>query len=185
MATYYIFIEDDGERQQSIGQNACYVYKNETLEVYNKGRVIYSWEAHKGDAFAVMCEKGKVILKKMVPPQRKGALVAWLMNFQKHNRADSLGEYEIKLRKYRQRYEWYGYKEWQYRSRGYVFTLCNSPYSYEPRNVAAFVSDAITKAEVLELIPLMKYHPYWYIQKLLQERFRIAKEEFEIARCAK
>lgn len=184
MATYYIFIEDEKEIQHNIGKNACYVYMDGILEVYNKGRLIYSWETHVGEAFAVMCEKGKVVLKKMVPPYRKGALVAWLLNFQKHNRADSQGEYEKKLKKYRDRYEWYGYKECQYRSWGYMFTLCNSPYSDEERNVAAFVSDAITKAEVLELIPRMKYHPNWYIQKLLWERFRITKEEFKVA-CKK
>ena len=179
MATHYIFIADEKEIHQNVGKNTCYEYTDGILDVYNKGRLIYSWEAQKGDAFVAMCEKGKVILRRMLPPQRKGALIAWLLNFQKHNRADSLEEYEMKLQKYRQRYEWYGYKEWQYRSWGYVFTLCNSPYSDEPRNVAAFVSDAVTKAEVLELIPFMKYHPDWYTQKLLLERFRITKEEFE------
>lgn len=182
MATYYIFIEDEHERQETFGKNACYVYMDGIMDVYNKGRLIYSQEAQKGDAFVAMCEKGKVILRKMIPPQRKGALVAWLLNFQKHNRAESQEEYEKKLAKYRERYNWYGYEEQKYRSWGYVFTLCNSPYSDGLRNVAAFVSDAVTKAEVLELIPFMKNHPDWYVQKLLWERFKISKEEFELAR---
>ena len=106
MATYYIFIEDKKEIQEQIGRNACYVYADKMLKIYSKERLVYSLEARPGDAFAVMYENGKAILKKLVPPQRKGVLVAWLLNYQKHNRAESQREYQIKLAKYRDKYDW-------------------------------------------------------------------------------
>lgn len=181
MATHYIFIKDKKEVQEQIGGNACYVYDGEMLKIYNKGRLVFELKALEGEAFAILCEKGKVVLKNLIPPQRKGELVAWLMDYKKHNRAKSQEEYRKKLAKYRDRYDWYNYMEWEHRSWGYVFTVCNSPYSEKLRNVAAFITDAITRAEVIELIPFMTWCPDWYTQKILFECFKITREEFEAA----
>lgn len=182
MATHQIFIYDEQTNEKQLGKHASYLYQDGYLRIYNKGRVVYFLEAHKGDAFAVICDKGKAFLKKMVPPQRKGALIGWLLRFNKDNRANSVEEYKRMLIGQRKRHLWEGYKEREYKSESYIFTLCNSQFDNNSRNVAGFFSDAITKKEILELIPLMVHHPEWYVQKLLSERFGIAEEEFQKTR---
>lgn len=182
MATHYIFIDEEQEQECVLGINTSYLYQDGFLRIYNKGHVVYFEEAHKGDAFVVICEKGKAFLKKMVPPQRTGALVAWLLRFNKDNRANSIETYRKRLEGQRKRRYWEGYQEWEYKSDGYVFTLCNSPMDDNFRNVAGFVSDAITKKEVIDLIPLMTNYPDWYIFKHLSECFGITEKEFNDAR---
>lgn len=182
MATHQIFIYDEQTMEEQLGKNSSYLYQDGYLRIYNKGRVVYFLEAHKGDAFAVICDKGKAFLKKMVPPQRKGALIAWLLRFNKDNRANSVEEYKRMLIGQRKRHLWEGYEECEYKSQSYIYTLCNSPFDSNSRNVAGFVSDAISKKEIFELIPFMVHHPSWYVQKLLFERFGITEEEFEKAR---
>ena len=182
MATYQIFIEANEMPESTIGLNASYMYQDGFLRVYNKGRVVAFQEARKGEGFVIICEKGKVYLKKLVPPQKNGALVAWLLRFNKNNRATSIDEYNRILAGQRKRRDWIGYEEWEYKSEGYVFTLCNSPMDNNFRNVAGFISDAITKKEVINLIPFMVHHPDWYILKHLSERFGITEEEFRKAK---
>ena len=68
MASHNIFIGDQEVYDKELGINSSYTYSNGSLRVYNKGRVVYFVEAKKGDAFVVICKKGKAFLKKMVPP---------------------------------------------------------------------------------------------------------------------
>lgn len=183
MATHQIFIGDEEILERELGINSSYTYQDGFLRIYNKGRIVYFLEVKKGDAFVVICDKGKAFLKKMVPPQRRGALISWLLKFNKDNRASSLEEYKRKLPSERERHYWENYQEQEYKSDGYVFTLCNSPKDHYSRNVAGFFSDAISKKEILQLTNRMNYHPEWYVKKLLNERFGISDEEFEEARA--
>jgi hypothetical protein len=183
MASHNIFIGGQEVYDKPLGINSSYTYADGSLRIYNKGRVVYFLEAKEGDAFVVICDKGKAFLKKMVPPQRKGALIAWLLRFNKDNRASSVGEYKRKLPVERQRHYWENYQEQEYKSDGYIFTLCNSRIDNYTRNVAGFFSDAITKKEILGLVNRMNHHPEWYIKKILKERFGISEEEFEEARA--
>lgn len=181
MATHNIFIEHE-VREQKLGISSYYTYEDGFLRIYNKGRRVYFLEVNKGDAFVVICERGKVILKSMAPPKRNGALIGWLLRFNRDNRASSIEEYKRKLYGQRKRREWEGYKEKEFVSYSYMFTLCNSPIDTNYRNVVGFFSDAITKNEVLALIPLMQHHPEWYIKKILWENFNISEIEFDTAK---
>lgn len=182
MATYQIFINDEEVEHTQLGINSSYSYLDGFLCIYNKEKLVYCIGPEKGEAFVVICDRGKVFLKKMVPPQKRGALIAWLLRFNKDNRASSLEEYKRKLYGQRKRRDWEGYKEREFISNSYVFTLCNSPFDANYRNVVAFISDAITKKEVLGLIPLMQHQPEWFIKKILWESFNISDHEFEEAR---
>lgn len=182
MATYQIFITGEDVEDRQLGINSSYSYQDGFLRIFNKDRVVYFEEPQKGDAFVVICERGKIFLKKMVPPQRRGSLIAWLLRFNMKNRATSLDDYNRKINGQRKRRYWEGYKEKEYKSDGYVFTLCNSPFDRNYRNVAGFISDAVTKKEILGLIPLMVHHPDWYVKKILWESFEISENEFEEAR---
>lgn len=182
MATYPIFIEEEEIPEKKLSNNVSYIYSDGFLRVYSRRCVVAFEAAHNGDGFIVICERGKIFLRKMVPPQRTGALISWLLKFNKDNRATSVEQYERLLYSQRRRRYWEGYQEWEYKSQGYVFTLCNSPIDGNCRNVAGFISDAVTKQEVLQLVPLMNYHPDWYILKHLSERFGISEEEFLEAR---
>lgn len=181
MATHTIFIQREIPKKK-LSNNVSYAYFDGFLRVYNRGRTVCFEEALKGDAFVIICERRKAFLKKMVPPQRRGALVAWLLRFNKDNRATSVEEYERLLYKEKRRRYWEGYQEREYKSDGYIFMLCNTPIDDNYRNVAGFVSDAISKKEVIELIPLMVHHPEWYVFKQLSEAFGISEEEFRAAK---
>lgn len=183
MATYQIFITDKEVEYTQLGMNSFYSYRDGFLCIFNKEKLLYCLEPKKGDAFVVICDKGKVVLKDMVPPKRRGALVAWLLRFNKDNRSSSLEEYKRKLCAQRKRRHWEGYKEKEFISDTYMFTLCNSPMDANYRNVACFISDAITKNEVLGLIPLMQHHPDWYMQEILFNAFNISESEFRKAKA--
>ena len=54
---------------------------------------------------------------------------------------------------------------------------------FEKDTLLTAISNAIkySKEEIIELIPFMIYHPSWYVQKLLYERYGITEEEFNNA----
>ena len=182
MATYQVFIEAEEIPEQELTKKVSYLYSDGYLRVYNRGHTVSFERANKGDGFVIICDKGKAFLRKMVPPRGSGALVTWFLRFNKYNRATSIEEYEKLLYWNRNKRQWEGYREREHKSEGYVFTLCNSPVDDNYRNVAGFVSEAVTKKEVIELIPLMTHHPDWYIQILLWETFGVTQEEFQNAR---
>ena len=183
MASHNIFIGDQEVFDKELGINSSYTYSKGSLRIYNKGRVVCFQEVKKGDAFVAICNRGKVFLKKLVPPQKRGALVSWLLRFNKDNRATSAEEYKRKLLAERKRHYWEKYEEKEYRSDGYIYTLCNSPMDQYSRNVAGFFSDAISKKEILGLVNRMNHHPEWYVREILKESFGISDEEFEEARA--
>lgn len=181
MATYKIFISDEEVEKKYLGINSYYTYLDGYLRIYNKGKMVYFLQPKKGDAFIVKCLVGKAFLKKMVPPLRNSNSIAWLIGFHKYNRAWNDEDYEKRLEERRKRHYWDGYEEWEYKSDGYRFTLCNSEFDSNHRNVVGYIKDTITKEEIIELIPFMIYHPSWYVQKLLYERYGITEEEFNDA----
>lgn len=180
MATYRVFIRNDEISTKRIGKRSAYSYVDGELRVYSRGTLIWQQGAEPGDAFAILCYNGKTVVKNLIPPYKKGDLVGWLLGFNKHNRSHSEEEFEEILEKYRNRYDWEEYEEWDYVGSNYVFMRCNRVYEDGYHNLVSYIKDTITKNEVLELVPKMVF-PTDYTLKLLSMRFGITEEEFNMA----
>ncbi len=180
MATYRVFIGEETEKKK-IGMRSAYSFVNGEFTVYRNDVPVWKQYAEDGDSFAILCYKGKVIVKNLIPPRRKGDLIAWLIGFNKHNRAHNEEEFEEILEEYRRRYEWEGYLEWEFRGENYLFMRCNRAYEEGYHNLVSLIGDSISKAEVLQLVPMMEF-PTMYIFKLLSENWGITPQEFNEAK---
>lgn len=181
MATHRIFIGKEDIEMRQIGMRSAYSFVNGEFTVYKDKKLVWKQCAKDGDSFVVLCYNGKVIVKNLIPPRRKGDLIAWLIGFNKHNRAHTEEEFEEILEEYRRRYEWEDYLEWELRGENYLFMRCNRAYEEGYHNLVSLIGDSISKEEVLQLVPMMEF-PSAYMIKLLSESWGISHQEFNNAK---
>lgn len=181
MARHPVFCTEDIPLTK-VGESSEYSYENGVISIYRKGQLVHEEKASYGDAFSVLCYRGRTILKKMIPPARKTDLVAWLLGFPKESRAKSYEEYEWKIQKYYQTCKEYlvDNDEWEVRGTSYIFCACKRKNGDSNYGISCFISEAIGIDEILELVPEMIY-PEWYNYKILAENFNVSKEAFEKA----
>lgn len=178
MARHPVFCTEEIPITQ-IGENSAYSYRDGVISVYRKGHLVHEEKANYGDAFSILCYKGRTILKKMIPPTKKTDLVAWLLGFPKESRSRSYEEYERKIQKYYQANEEYlaDNAEWEVTGSSYMLCACKRKTGDTNYGIACFICEAISLNEILELVPQMIY-PEWYTYKILAENFNVTKEDF-------
>lgn len=184
MATYRIFITEEEAKYQKLGKRAEFTYAHGMLTIYNDNKVFCRIAAENGDAYVLRCQNNTATLHKMEPPYKKGNLVAWLMGFTKHNRTQNKEEYEELLEIRRNRYLYDGYREWQHVGNSYIITQCSRTDKINGyHNVAAYVGENITRAEVLELVRKGLFvFPDFYVKKMFKESFGITEYMFDMAK---
>lgn len=181
-----IFLSQHVEREE-LKEEYWYSYLEEDgksfFQVYNDEELLYEQEAKPGDAFDVIFREGKttrtVYVTPMTPPRKKWEAIAWLLGYSKYARSC---DYEVYSSLVEEKRELYG------KMPGYVESVFEGPnfeltdYTFigdkdNCRNMACWISEDITKEEILFLIPEFCY-PELYLKKVLWEKFDITEEEF-------
>lgn len=177
MITYKIYLGKKKDKEQ-LGSEISYSYNGEVIDVYKNDKLVYSKLAKPNDALVLIFKDNKVKLEKQKIPKEKGACIAWLLGFNQHQRFKRLKNYEDCCRAQKQEYSVFNYTETNYESDKYKLTYFSYEDSKKPIGIAAIVNDDLSKEEILELIPLMIYHPEWYVRRILKKRFEISEDEF-------
>lgn len=185
MARGSIFITKSVERKEIMGTYwYSYQEENSLLRVYKGQAMIDERNAELGEAFEVLT-KGENnenhFIFTMTPPRRRGEAIAWLLGYGKRERAPTYEEYLEICKRKRDRFETDEYFESILN--GPNFEFCEVSFvgdSEGYRNLACWVDEDISKEEIIQLIPEYVY-PEIFTRRVLEERFGVSKNEFDIA----
>lgn len=187
MALQKLFLTETAHQAQ-VGNSMSTTYsfdtEREKLTVFWRGQKVCERKAKMGDAFVVKCFGSEPTVSKMKLPHRNSDLIMWLLSFPKDCRAYSQEEFDQLFFEQRDIYDWSNYREWQVKGEKFEFILCNRPDCGGVHHMEAFVSDDITKEDVLEMLRKYKairgiYYPESFVKKVLQDRFGISEEEVD------
>lgn len=176
-------------KRKTIKDDYWYSYLKEgnkkILRIYKQEELIHEQEANVADAFEVIFKgdkSGSVFITAMTPPRKDWEAVAWLLGYSKYDRTSVYDEYLNIRDKRREAYEKPGYVESSLAGPNFEFTQYSlvDDKEHEYRNLACWVDEAISKDEILHLVPEFMY-PELYVRKVLKERFGISDEEFDKA----
>lgn len=171
----------DGE----IAGSGRYMFDGEKIGLYIYGKLVYEESARIGDVYDAKEIGWKIYLNKVGIPENRGGVIAWLLKFNKKNRTSSYASLWQILEKECLNCPWNGgtCQPKCLKTTGYVIYICDEECNRTGyKSVAAWISDAITKQEVLNLIPLMTYYPEELVKYLLNKHFGITDAEFAVAK---
>lgn len=185
MARSAIFITEYVMKKE-IKEDCWYSYLDEEgmgiLQVYKGKELLFEREAKFEDAFEVIDRGRNPFVTAMVPPRRKGDIIAWLLGFSKRERASSCEEYRNLLNERLEKIPLLRCVEYTTAAVRFEFTKYGLLDQEDKRlhNVACWVDENITKQEIFHLIPMFVY-PKFYVKKVLWEKFNISGDEVEKA----
>ena len=163
----------------------CYIFDGEEIKLCIAGEVIYREPAKIGDVYDAKKDGKKIYLNKVGIPENRGGIIAWLLKFNKRNRTSSY----VSLQKIKEKEcyncPWNGgiCKPTVLKSTGHEIYICDETHNRTGyKSIAAWISDAITKQEVLSLVPFMTYYPEALVKYLLNKHFGITDAEFARAK---
>ena len=163
----------------------CYDFDGKEIRLYIADRLIYKEPAKIGDVYDVKKSRNKIYLNKVGIPENKGGIIAWLLKFNKRNRTSSYVSLQEIKEKECYNCPWNGgiCKPTVLQSTGHEIYICDETDNRTGyKSVAAWISDAITKREVLSLVPFMTYYPEALVKYLLSKHFGIIDAEFAEAK---
>ena len=162
-----------------------YIFDGKEIRLYIADRLIYKEPAKIGDVYDVKEVRGEIYLRKVGIPKNRGGIIAWLLKFNKRNRTSSY----VSLQKIKEKEcyncPWNGgiCKPTVLKSTGHEIYICDETHNRTGyKSIAAWISDAITKREVLSLVPFMTYYPEELVKYLLSKYFGITDAEFAEAK---
>lgn len=159
-------------------------FDGEKIKLVCNGCVVYSENAELFDLYVVRKSGKRFCLNKMGIPETKGGVIAWLLKFNKNNRTFSYEYLERNVREECGTCCWNGgnCEHKVLKSSCYEIHLCETPNKTGYKSIAGWFSHAITKEEVLRLIPLMTYYDERLVKYLLNKHFEVTEAEFERAK---
>ena len=177
-------------QEERITPESYVKFDGETIKLYVHGVSVYAEPASLGDAYSTVENRGRIYLLKSGRPKNRGGIVAWLLKFSKESRTGNYDKIqnilfnECKRCKRHKR----NHKNCEIRAlkwENYEIYICAANNDTGYRSVAAWVSDMISKEEVLQLVKYMSYYPDEFVKWHLKEYFSVSESEYEAAKRRK
>lgn len=168
----------------SMSTSYCFDPKRNCLTVFWKDEKVFQGIAHLGDVFVVNCYGGKPKVNKLKMPKRKSDILMWLFSFNKEARAHSTDEFNELLAEARHHNDFWNYREYTVNEELYKFVLCSRPDCGGVLHIAAYVSDEISKQDIIQMFNDYQkirflYYPISFIRNVLKESFGFSEDELD------
>ena len=184
MARHLIFCEEETTKK-FLGRSSKYSYVDGMLSVYRYGELVYQASASDRDAYEVKCTSEKTSVKKITLPSGKRKLIGWLCGVPFMAICANEDFFDEMLHNYYHSKKAVSTSaEWEIIGNSYRFMWNKKEgKTTRPYCIACFIDKEITNSEILELLPMMREagYPDWYLFEVLNKRFAIAREDFEVA----
>lgn len=173
MALHQIFLTETTEKKH-VGNSisTTYSFDGETLKVFWKDNKPIKRKAKIGDVFNINCTGKLPQVSKQVLPTKKTDVIGWLLGFSKVRRARSYEEYKKKLNTL---------TTWEHQTKNYSYAMYKRPNKKALCRLAIFISEDITKDEIIELIeqfPNSSYPRKW-AEIILETHLNFTKDEID------